>query len=29
LDVDRAGLNPLKGYGRNALDHADPCRNQG
>ena len=24
LHVNRAGLDPLKGYGRNALDHADP-----
>jgi hypothetical protein len=25
LDVDRAGLDFLKGYGRNPLDHAIPC----
>jgi hypothetical protein len=24
LHVDGAGLNPLKGYGGNALDHAAP-----
>jgi hypothetical protein len=24
LHVDRAGLDPLKGYGGNALDHAAP-----
>ena len=25
LHVDRAGLDPLKGYGRNPLNHAAPC----